>query len=208
MISVIYIILLLLDRDLISRSVVLSLQQNDTVTLSAAYIMMSIKDKSFWLSFKGFMYAPLHQLSVAWSAHVTNNEDANGAAICDYPPLLDICRIIANITFTKISVNAGDVWSSTTNGAIIPVRGFYYITFVLASTKCHLEASLFVNDSASTSIAKTACGTSSYLITRERAVLLSLAEKDIITVKIIKGTVATFRDRFLTSFAGILIYPL
>ena len=112
------------------------------------------------------------------------------------------------LTFNKISVNVGNVWSSATNEAIIPVRGLYYVTFVLFTAECHTEASLFGNKSATTSIVKTACDNIGYLVTRERAVLLSLAEKDIVSVKIINGTVATVRDQFIYSFAGILIYPL
>ena len=194
--------MLFLGRDLISRSAVVSLWQNDTVTLQTIYA--SGHENIQWLSFKGFTYAPSHQLPVAWSVHATNNGDLEN---CD-PQTFDLCQTMSNITFNKISVNVGDVWSSTTNGAIIPVRGLYYVTFVLLYAKCHLEASLFVNDLATTSFVKTTCGDRGYLMTRERSVLLSLTKKDIVTVKIINGTVATFRTRLVTSFAGILIYPL
>ena len=182
----------------------LSLQQHDSITLYTRYKANSEKDDSFLLSFKGYMYAPLHQLPVAWSVHATNNEFP---VTCD-AHTDDFCRKIANITFNKISVNVGGVWSSMTNEAIIPVRGLYYVTFVLLYADGNLEASLFVNDLATTSIVKTTCDIVGCLMTRERAVLLSLAEKDVVTVKIIKGTIATFRFQFPTSFAGILIYPL
>ena len=194
--------MLFLGRDLISRSTVVSLRQNDTVTLETIY--SSGHKNVQWLSFKGFMYAPSHQLPIAWSVHATNNEDFGN---CD-PHTFDMCQTMSSITFNKISVNVGDVWSSTTNGAIIPVGGLYYVTFVLLYAKCHLEASLFVNDLATTSIVKTTCDNMGYLMTRERSVLLSLTKKDIVLVKIINGTVATFRTRLLTSFAGILVYPL
>ena len=193
-----------LGRDFISRSAVVLLQQNDTVTLHTKYEdLYGLIDK-YWLSFKGFMYAPSHQLPIAWSVHATNSEGSpNWISL-----RRDICQTISNITFNKISVNVGDVWSSTTNGAIIPVKGLYYVTFVLLYAKCHLEASLFVNDLATTSIVKTTCVNRGYFMTKERSVLLSLTKKDIVTVKIINGTVATFRTRLVTSFAGILVYPL
>ena len=196
-----------LGRDFISRSAVVLLRQNDRVTLHTKYTALNYgRIDKFWLSFKGFMYAPSHQLPVAWSVHATNSiGHENWYAQYDSS---DICQTMSNITFNKISVNVGDVWSSTTNGAIIPVGGLYYVTFVLLYAKCHLEASLFVNDLATTSIVKTTCVDWGYLMTRERSVLLSLAKKDIVTVKIINGTVATFRTRLITSFAGILVYPL
>ena len=194
--------MLFLGKDLISRSTVVSLRQNDTVTLETIY---SSDHKNIQrLSFKGFMYAPSHQLPVAWSVHATNNEDVGNCNSQTW----DMCQTMSNITFNKISVNVGDVWSSITNEAIIPVGGLYYVTFVLLYAKCHLEASLFVNDLATTSIVKTTCVDWGYLMTRERSVLLSLTKKDIVTVKIIKGIVATFRARSVTSFAGILVYPL
>ena len=194
-----------LGRDFISRSAVVLLRQNDTVILHTKYTALNYgRIDKYWLSFKGFMYAPSHQLPVAWSVHATNNEEYGNC----YAHISDMCQTMSKITFNKISVNVGDVWSSTTNGAIIPVRGLYYVTFVLLYAKCHLEASLFVNDLATTSIVKTTCGNMGYLMTRERSVLLSLTKKDIVTVKIINGTVATFRKRLITSFAGILVYPL
>ena len=171
--------------------------------------MTNNNDNCWWLSFKGFMYAPLHHLTVAWSVHATNDEDAEGAATCDNNTLIYMfCRTFANITFNKISVNVGYVWSSATNEAIIPIKGLYYVTFVLFGSECHVEASLLVNESTMTSMVKTACGIRGYLITRERAVLLTLTERDKVTVKITTGTLATLRDQVLTSFAGILIYPL
>ena len=153
------------------------------------------------------MYAPLHQLTVAWAVYANKNEDAPSCSVIDFQRNCFKCTH-TGLTFNKISVNLGNVWSSTTNEAIIPVKGLYYVTFVLFSAECHLEASLFVNKSATASIVKTASDNIGYLITRERAVLLSLAEKDIVSVKIINGTVATVRDLFIHSFSGILIYPL
>ena len=182
----------------------LTLQKYDSVTLYTRYTANKVKDNSFLLSFKGFMYAPLRQLPIAWSVHAKNNEYP---FTCD-AHITDYCRKIANITFNKISVNVGDVWSSTTNEVIISVRGLYYVTFVLLYADGNLEASLFVNNLVTTSILKTTCDIVGCLMTRERAVLLSLAEKDVVTVKIIKGTIATFKYQFTTSFAGILVYPL
>ena len=196
--------MLFLEKDLISCSTVVSLQQNSTVTLHTNYAGINDHNNIPRLSFKGFLYAPSHQLPVVWSVHATNNEIHGN---CD-AHTFDICHSMSYITFNKISVNVGDVWSSTTNMAMIPVRGLYYVTFVLLHAECHLEASLLVNDLATTSIIKTTCGNMGYLMTRERAVLLSLVEEDIVTVKIIKGTFATFREKFLSSFAGILVYPL
>ena len=194
--------MLFLGRDLISRSTVVSLRQNDIVTLETIYS----SDLTYIqrLSFKGFMYAPSHQLPVAWSFHATKS---TGTETWN-SNISDDNQIMSNITFNEILVNVGDVWSSTTNGAIIPVGGLYYVTFVLLYAKCHLEASLLVNDLATTSIVKTICANKGYLMTRERSVLLSLTKKDTVTVKIINGTVATCRRSLVTSFAGILVYPL
>ena len=115
-----------------------------------------------------------------------------------------------NLTFDTIAVNIGDVWAETTNEAIIPVGGIYYVTFVLIFTQCHLEATLCVNNVATTFIVITTCSTSGNIATRERAVLLNLKKGDRLNVKLMNGTlVLPQRDSMdLTSFAGILLYPL
>ena len=162
------------------------------------------KTQGFWLSFKGFMYAPSHQVPVAWSVHATNDK---GVDNCNYDNS-DFCFKVNVITFNVILVNVGHAWSAATNEAIIPQRGLYYVTFVLQYIQCPLVASLLVNNVTTSFIIKTTRDMIGYLITRERAVLLNLEENDTLRVTVIDGTVATFRDSFVTSFSGILVYPL
>ena len=195
------------ETDFISRSTVLSLQQNDSVTLHTRYMSHTEKSSSYyWLSFKGFMYTSSQQLPVAWSVHATNNISAENSN-CD-PHSFDSCLKIGDITFNEVSVNVGQVWSSATNEAIIPIRGLYYVSYVLLYTECHLVASLLVNNVATSFIIKTTCGSFGYLATRERAILLNLEENDRLGLTVINGTVATFKISFVTSFSGILVYPL
>ena len=169
--------------------------------------MPSVYGSGVWLTFKGFLYTPSHQLQICWSVHSTAAEvtENNLNCISQTP---DMCQLKNNLTFDTVALNLGNVWSTTTNEAIISVKGLYYISFVLVFAKCHLEATLFVNTMATTSIVKTACKTKeNYMMTKERAILLNLKQQDRLSVKIVNGAVATLKRGSVASFAGILVYP-
>ena len=181
-----------------------SLQKNDAVIIYTIHI--AIHDKAIsWLSFKGFMYAPLHQLLIAWSVQAKTDE---GVQKCYLHRVPDFRCKVNIITFNVILVNVGHAWSAATNEAIIPQRGLYYVTFVLLHIQCPLVASLLVNNVTTCFIIKTTSDTIGQVISRERAVLLNLEENDTLRVTIINGTVVTYSESFVSSFSEILVYPL
>ena len=191
-----------------SRSTVLSLHQNDLFTLYVTYNSYSYLNcnRPIWLSIKGFLYVPSHRQPVAWSVFSKSSENYFN---CPTPSLTFYC-LKNNLTFDTVSVNISDVWAATTNKAIIPVGGLYYVTFALVFTQCHLEATLCVNNVATTFIVITTCSTRRSIATKERAVLLNLKKGDKLNVKLINGTLVLplTESMDLTSFAGILLYPL
>ena len=192
------------ETDSISRSAMLSLQQNDYITVHTTYKPSSSKS-GIWLSFKGFLYNSSHQQQIGWSVHsmaVFSKEKHSFECISP----TNRCQLKYILTFDTVTVNLGNVWSTTTNEVTIPTNGLYYISFVLVFTNGNLKATLLVNKNATTSIVKTSRKPNSYLITRERAIMLHLTEQDRLNVQIINGAVATFQQDILASFAGILVY--
>ena len=199
-----FIILTILETDSISRSAVLFIQQNDHITAHATCQPYSSKC-GIWLSFKGFLYNPSHQQRIGWAVQSTAVFSKNKHSLECVSPT-NSCQLKHNFIFDTVTLNLGNVWSPTTNEVTIPTSGLYYVSFVLVFTNGNLKATLLVNKNATTSIVKTSRKPNSYLITRERAIMLHLTEQDRLNVQIINGAVATFQQDILASFAGILVY--
>ena len=211
-----------LGAEFVSRSTVLYLKSNDVVTINVKNKDVNRQSHKLKILVNGFLYNPSHKSPVVWSVHSTTKVPPSDSAmdeqslackneklICKDVNLYFCCAMVSVFTFDKVTVNLGNVWSTLTNEAIIPFNGLYYVTFVLLLSKCNMMAILFVNEEATTSIRRLfQCVTVTSLSTRERAVLLNLRKYDKVSVKIINGSVATFTDGSVASFAGLFLYPL
>ena len=107
-------------------------------------------------SFKGFLYAPTDQISIAWYARVQVGR------------YIDILK---DLVFDDVLVNIGEVFKSNdTSKVFIPKSGIYNVIFKTYKLPKDFAVALFVNGSKNLKIRSS----NSFLDSLERSILLQL----------------------------------
>ena len=116
-------------------------------------------------SFKGFLYSPVQELSVAWSVHY--NSSFNG--------------FTGTVQFPLVLVNSRNVWSTMGNNVTIPIAGTYYIELV-AEVNGYLDMQLKLNGVKLLSRIWFTFNEPTAFITRSRSLLIKCDVNDILSV--------------------------
>ena len=143
------------------------------------------------LNLVGFLYEPIHGISVAWSVHRTTS------AVGPMEP----------VSFDYVMVNVGCAWNNYTNSFTAPVSGIYYMNInagKVAGKKVNFNVmwngNPFINLLTEYTYHD---GTE----TRGRAMTANLTQGDSLYIKLWNGT-EVFSDEYKqTSFSGFLLYP-
>ena len=140
----------LVGLDLSSRGCLLSVKSGDLIK---AISHNSMSDSSYAeTTFKGFLYSPLGDVSVAWSIHSSGNIHGSGF-----------------IAFEQVFINLGGAWSNTSHSVTIPATGTYYIEMVGQTNDGIIYMSLMLN--GDTVLLTLAHLHRSHSVTRSRSVL-------------------------------------
>ena len=177
----------------VSGSAVVQLVTNDSLMISTEAEYENLIDK---ISFKGFLYAPLNNNSVAWSVRLRVENKQQQIESFD-----DI--MLSGIISYEIFSNANDAFNNKTNLLVLPTDGVYYVTFsVLVGTSTSVTGTLLVNNIA---IADVFISRGDGFTTYERALLLQLMTGDRLSVKLRKAD--NDLKYAIIYFAGLLIVP-
>ena len=138
-------------------------------------------------SFKGFLYAPPNNVSVAWSVSTRRHFSK-----LNFSDQLDVA-------FTKVIVNVGRVFKENdTNKVIIPINGVYYVT-VSACQPRDATIVLLVNGKKQMEII------SFDYITQERSFLLHLTTGTSLSLRLITAKLHFIPHELEYSLTGLLV---
>ena len=178
--------------DVISRGCLMKLTANQVVSV---HWDCTDGDSSYYeTSFRGFLYAPVHGIQVAWSVHNSGYITGSGMAM-SFPDVL------VNVPST--------VWQASSNKVIIPVSGTYYVEMVgqtdsYVSALDPMDMRLTLNNTVI--ISRLYFGSMNNYVTRSLPIFIHLYANSKLTVAYYN--VDLFGDnRGGLSFQGFLIYP-
>ena len=139
----------------------------------------------------GFLYEPIHGMSVAWSVHRTTS------AIGPMEP----------VNFNYVMVNVGCAWNNYTNSFTAPVGGVYYIhinTDKVSGKKVNFQVMWNGNSFISFLTEHTYHNGTE---TRGRAIMANLTLGASLHIKLWNETEVYSDNYKQTSFSGFFLYP-
>ena len=179
--------------DVSSQSVILRLNEGDTVHLSLHYGPV-YSDNNYQSSLTGFLYEPKHGLPIAW--------------MFTFPDFVTFYGPVT-LNFTVIDLDEGNVWNSSSASVRIPRNGFYFLSMSGLSWPVEYKFNmvLLVNGQLMMNVMeKIDTVRNNYYNLRSRSLIKYLRETDELVVSIPNGYSGYNHYRQL-SFSGFLIQP-
>ena len=143
------------------------------------------------INFVGFLYEPVHGMSIAWSVYRTTS------AVGPMDP----------VDFDYVMANVGCGWNNSTSTFTVPISGVYYLHInagKVGGKKSNLQVMWNGNPYVNMFTEYTY---DNGIETRGRAIMTNLTLGDSLHVKLWNGT-ELYSDTFKqTSFSGFLLYP-
>ena len=178
----------------VSGSAVIKLYKNDS-----AFIAKDSRNDYSQASLRGFLYSPVSDMFIAWSARLVKEEKRFTFDVLD------------DFNFEDISLNIGDVFKGDKNSTvIIPVDGIYYVTFQTAMIPS-ATITLSINGTELNEITLIEVSDKTYASgSYERSLLLQLTSgnKLSLSLRLQYGKSVFFTCDFSPVFAGFLVVPL
>ena len=172
--------------DFSSRGCLVNLGQYSTVVIKVYASGYSSYGQA---TFRGFLYSPVQGTQVAWSVHIDSSYFGTGT-----------------VTFSKVLVNVGSAWQTSTYSVNIPTTGLYYMEIAGQTNSGPIDMSIILNSSTTLSRVWFALTSTNY-ITRSRSVLAYLKSGDKLNVYC-QSCGLTGEGASGISFQGLLLYQI
>ena len=174
----------------VSGSAVVMLNKSDSAFIEREQDGSDMTDDYSQASFRGFLYAPPQNMTVAWSAQLNS-----------YDP--DKINNALALSFDDIVFDIGNVFARHDKSKItVPIGGVYYVTFKASLTLYNTAiVALFVDEKHLIEV-RNEDDIRSYPTTYERSILVQLAVSNKLSIRLISGT-----SPLALTFTGFLVAP-